>query len=63
MRKDRRNTGDSDGLIAIILLAIVAMPIFGVFLLTQKNETDRRWGIALTAIGSILWVLIGVASA
>ena len=63
MRNHRRNTGSSEGLIAIILVAIVAMPILGVFLLTQKNKSDRRWGVALAIIGIILWILIGIASA
>jgi len=39
------------------------MPIFGIYLLARKNETDKTWGIILTVVGIILWIIVGVIGA
>ena len=45
--------------IAVVLLAIFAMPIFGIYLLGQNNETDKTWGWILTVLGFVLWIAMG----
>lgn len=56
-------SGSGDTAIALALIAIVAMPIFGIYLLTRNNETDKMWGAILTVLGIVLWFLIGVMNA
>ena len=54
MRRNRKSSDGGNTAIAIALIAIIAMPIFGIYLLTWKNETDKIWGIILTVVGIIL---------
>ena len=63
MRRYRKSSDSGDTAIALALIAIVAMPIFGIYLLTRNNETDKTWGAILTVLGIILWIAVGVMSA
>ena len=64
MHRNRRNNSDgATSTIAFALIALVAMPIFGIYLLTRNNETDKTWGTVLTVLGIALWIAIGVMSA
>ena len=62
-RNRRNNSGGASSALALVLLAIFAMPILGIYLLTRKNDTDRIWGAILTTLGLILWVAICVTGA
>ena len=51
-----RNTSDSGSTaIAVVLLAIFAMPIVGICMLFSKNESEKGWGLVLTVLGFLLW--------
>lgn len=64
MHRNRRNNSDgATSALAVVLIALVAMPIFGIYLLTRNNETDKTWGAVLTVLGIVLWIAIGVMSA
>ena len=64
MSRHRRNHSDgASSALAIALIAIVAMPIFGIYLLTRNNETDKVLGTILTVLGIILWIVIFIMSA
>ena len=62
MRRNRKSSDGGTTAIAIALIAIIAMPIFGIYLLTRKNETDKIWGIILTVVGIILWIALGIGA-
>lgn len=64
MHRNRKNNSDgATSVLAFVLIALVAMPIFGIYLLTRNNETDKTWGAVLTVLGIALWIAIGVMSA
>ena len=63
MSRHRKSSDSVNTVIALALIAIIAMPIFGIYLLTRNNETDKTWGAILTVLGIILWIAIGVMSA
>lgn len=64
MSQNRRNTSDrATSALAAAMIALIAMPIFGIYLLTRNNEKDRSWGIVLTVLGIILWIAVLIMSA
>lgn len=49
------------GLIAVALLAIVAMPFVGGYVLvTGKDEESKLLSGALLVVGLIIWVVLGL---
>lgn len=53
--------GDLMGLIAVALLAIVAMPLVGGYVLvTGKDEGSKLLGGALLVVGLIVWAALGL---
>ena len=53
--------GDLKGLIAVVLLAIVAMPLVGGYVLvTGKDEGRKLLGGALLVVGLIIWAVLGL---
>lgn len=53
--------GDLMGLIAVALLAIVAMPLVGGYVLvTGKDEESKLLGGALLVVGLIIWAVLGL---
>ena len=57
MSNRRKNSSDGTGAIAMVILIIFAMPIFGLWLMSQPNEKDKNTGKILTIFGSILWIV------
>ena len=57
MSNRRKNSSDGTGAIAMVILIIFAMPIFGLWLMSQPNEKDKNTGKILTIVGSILWIV------
>lgn len=61
-----RRQGNSDdgmmGCLAIVILAIIAMPIVGVVMMISKEQEKKTIGLILTIIGVVLWIVIGVNS-
>ena len=58
----RHHHSDDSGLgcVVIILLAIFAMPIVGLYMVFKGDEGQKALGIILTVIGVILWIYLGV---
>lgn len=53
--------GDLMGLITVALLAIVAMPLVGGYVLvTGKGEGSKLLGGALLVVGLIIWAVLGL---
>ena len=54
----------SDGIvsmIAIVILVILATPIYGIYLLTNgKTEVQKALGIVLIVVGLIIWLATGI---
>lgn len=63
MSRGRKSSHDGSGFIAFILLAIFALPIVGIFLLTRKDPSAKVWGAIFTIVGIILWIVLAAASA
>lgn len=63
MGRHRKSSDNGNTAIALVLIAIIAMPLFGIYLLTRNNETDKTWGAILTVLGIILWIVIGIMGA
>lgn len=58
-----RHRGENDGAIGcvvILLLAIFAMPIVGIYMMAKGDETQKGLGLVLTIIGAIIWIYLGV---
>lgn len=54
----------SDGIvsmIAIVILIILATPIYGIYLLINgKTEAQKALGIVLIIVGLIIWLATGI---
>ncbi len=60
---NRKQNSSSDGALAIfiVLIAIVLMPIAGIYLLTKDSTKEKVIGIVLTIVGIILWIALFAA--
>lgn len=53
--------GDLMGLLAVVLLAIFAMPLVGGYVLvTGKDEGSKLLGGSLLVVGLIIWAVLGL---
>lgn len=49
------------GLLAVMLLAIYAMPFVGAYvLITGKNDSSKLLGGSLLVVGIIIWIAMGI---
>lgn len=57
---NKRNNDDNNGLgCALMLLGIiVAMPLVGIYLLTQSSDEDKATGAFLLILGVIIWAYV-----
>lgn len=66
MRGRRSHCGSGDGimgLIAIMLLAVWAMPFVGGYVLvTGKSDGSKLLGGSLLVIGIIIWIAMGIGA-
>lgn len=53
---------DGSGYIALILMAIVALPIIGIYKIATGNEDDKAVGTVLLIVGIIIWIIMAVVS-
>ena len=53
--------GDLMGLLAVVLLAIFAMPLVGGYVLvTGKDKGSKLLGGSLLVVGLIIWAVLGL---
>lgn len=61
MSRNSRSDDSGLGCVMVLLLAIVAMPFVGLYLLlTAKEEGQRILGIALIIVGIAVWIKSGL---
>ena len=47
------------GVVAAVFVGILAMPFFGIYLMTDKYQSENRLlGIAVTIVGIIIWIVL-----
>ena len=56
MRRTNRNSSSENSALALIFLAVIAMPILSVYLLSQEDEDAKDWGIFFAAVSIFLWI-------
>ena len=58
-RNGRNDSGM--GCVVMLVLAIIAMPIVGIYLASTGEENGQKWlGIALTIVGVIVYAKMGI---
>lgn len=60
MSRRYRRSNDDMGWIAWALLAVVALPIVGIYMLLNGKEHQKALGIVLIIVGIILWGIFGI---
>ena len=65
MSRNRKGSSSADGAIAMLLLAIIAMPIVGLYLVASKNtsDEDKIVGWILLIISIVIFIWMAVVSA
>ena len=65
MSRNRKSSSSGDGALAILLLAIVAMPFVGLYLIASKNasDEDKIVGWILLIISIVIFIAFAVVSA
>lgn len=59
----RRHRDDNDGAmgcVVLLLLAVFAMPIVGIYMIAKGDDTQKGIGIVLTIVGIIIWLYLGL---
>ena len=64
MSRNRKNSNSSaDGALAMILLALVALPIVGLYLTVKgRTEDDKAAGIVMLVISAVIFIAMLVYS-
>ena len=57
-----KSTGSFESVFAMIIFAIIAMPIFGIYLCTQpdRKEEEKAVGAFMIVLGFAIWLLAGI---
>mgnify|MGYP003289917185 CR=1 FL=1 len=60
----KKNNSDSGiGCAMVLMLAVFAMPLVGLYLaVTGKENEQRILGLALLIVGIIVWIKIGITT-
>lgn len=62
MSKNSKSSDSGIGCAMILMLAVFAMPLVGLYLAVAGEEDGQRGlGIALLIVGIIVWIKIGVS--
>ncbi|MBE5876829.1 MAG: hypothetical protein E7290_08105 [Lachnospiraceae bacterium] len=62
-RRYRKNDADGMGCIVILLIAVFAMPLVGIYLALAGEESEQRvLGVALTIVGILVWIGLGIGA-
>ena len=53
----KKSSGSFESVFAMIIFAILAMPIFGIYLCTHPNskEEDKTTGVIMIVLGTLIW--------
>lgn len=63
MSRKRQNASEGAGAIALAILIIVAMPIYGLYLIRKKDMNEKVSGWILLVVGLALWIAIAIIGA
>lgn len=63
MSRKRQNSSEGAGAIALAILIIVAMPIYGLYLIRKKDMNEKVSGWILLVVGLALWIAIAIIGA
>ncbi len=57
-----KSSNSIDSMLAMVIFAIIAMPIFGIYLCTQPDskEEDKSIGTFMIVFGFAIWLLTGI---
>lgn len=58
MSRRKKENEEALGFVVVILLALIAMPIVGMYLMTRKETFKRVLGGFLFLIGVFFWIVI-----
>ena len=53
---------DGNGYIALILMAIISLPIIGIYKIAKGNDAEKAIGVILLFVGIVIWIAVGVLS-
>ena len=54
----KHNTSDGNGALAIAILAVAALPIVGIYLLTKKDPTKKLIGVVILILFVVFMVYV-----
>ena len=54
----KHSATESESALLVLVLAVIAMPILAIFLLSQNNEEDKDWGIFFALASILVWIPI-----
>ena len=59
-----KSSGSFETIFAMLFLAILAMPIFGIYLCAHPNskEDDKTVGVIMIVLGFAIWLFAGIIS-
>ena len=60
MRRYKRRTGQEEmvGFVVWLILAVVLMPVAGLYLMSCEDAKARPWGSLLFVLGAALWLAV-----
>ena len=60
MGRSRKSSDHENTILAIVLLLIFAMPIYGIYMLYKGDEEDKGCAITLTVVGGFIWLILAI---
>lgn len=62
MSKNSKSNDSGIGCALVLMLAVFAMPLVGLYLATSAEEDGQRvLGVVLLIVGIIVWIKVGVS--
>ena len=59
----KRDTGDMDLAIGLMVFIVLCLPIYGVYKLLKPDPEEKAAGLIMLVISTIIFVIIGLQSA
>lgn len=61
MSENDESSGGGLGCVFVLILAVLAMPVVGLYLALAGEESEQKWlGGALIIVGLIVWAKVGL---